>query len=95
MTIDLEPFDTQREQACGTSGEEERTTSGRGGAGLIEKIAQRKKEDHISDDIKQETPRAEIVRSREPLNVLPMGVSDKIRERECADQCNEYGPERE
>ena len=24
-----------------------------------------------------------------------MGMSDKIRERECADQCNEQGPERE
>ncbi len=29
------------------------------------------------------------------MNVLPMGMSDKICERECADQCNEQGPERE
>lgn len=36
----------------------------------------------------------EIVSGRDPLNVLPMGMSDKIRERECADQCNDQAPER-
>jgi hypothetical protein len=68
-------------------------TSHRGGVPSVEKIARWKKEGHMSDDIKQEAPRTEIISSREPLNVLRIEVSDKIRERECADQRNEQGPE--
>lgn len=56
VTIDLEPFDAQRKQACDTGGEEEWVTSRRGGVGSVEKIAQWKKEGHIRDDIEQETP---------------------------------------
>jgi len=56
VAIDLKPFDAQGEQACNAGCEEERPGRRCGGAGSLEKIAQRKKEGHIGDDIEQETP---------------------------------------